>query len=88
MLEDLGYVLISESDAVEEKQNFDEYRMRFKARDEANIRVDVDFRLVDKLTRIHLYNTDEKVPSAATKQRYNVLKKRVQQAFGADSVTP
>ena len=86
MLEDLGYEVIPETDAAKRARTFEDYKMQFKARDEENIRVDVDFRLVDKLTRIHLYNTDEKTPGAATIQRYNALKMRVQQAFGVDSV--
>jgi len=87
MLEDLGYALIPESDAERAAQNFEEYKLQFKARDEANVRVDVHFRLVDKLTGIHLYNADEKAPSAATTQRYNALKKRVEREFGVDSVS-
>jgi len=87
MLEDLGYALIPESDAERAAQNFEAYKLQFKARDEANVRVDVHFRLVDKLTGIHLYNADEKAPSAATTQRYNALKKRVEREFGVDSVS-
>jgi hypothetical protein len=86
MLEDLGYEVMPESRAQRLAQSFDDYKLQFKARDADNIRVDVDFRLTDKLTRMHLYNANEKTPSAATLQRYNALKQRVQREFGVDSV--
>ena len=86
MLESLGYVVIPESDAAKRARTFADYKMQLKARDAENVRVDVDFKLVDKLTRIHLYNTDEKTPSAATIQRYQALKNRMEWEFGVDSV--
>ena len=86
MMDDLGYAVMPESDAQRLVQSFDDYTLHFKARDDANIRVDVHFRLVDKLTAMHLYNTTEKSPGAATRQRYKALKQRVQQEFGADNV--
>ena len=86
MMDDLGYAVMPESDAQRPVQSFDDYTLHFKARDDANIRVDVHFRLVDKLTAMHLYNTTEKSPGAATRQRYKALKQRVQQEFGADNV--
>lgn len=86
MLEDLGYEVIPESGNERFANTFTSYTMRFKARDAENIRVDVQFQLVDNLTRMHLYNTDEKTPGAATVQRYDTLRKRVQSEFGVDSV--
>jgi hypothetical protein len=86
MLDDLGYEVMPESDAARRAQSFDDYKLQFKARDAANVRIDVDFRLTGKLTGMHLYNIDEKTPSAATLQRHNALKTRVQQEFGVDSV--
>ena len=86
MLKDLGYEPVSTSDAERWARNFEDYKMQFKARDDANIRVDVDFKLISQLTGIHLYNTTEKTPGAATMQRYNALKKRVEWEFGVDSV--
>ena len=86
MLEDMGYEVIPESDAKRWERNFIDYKMQFKARDAENVRVDVDFRLLHKQAGIHLYNTDEKTPGAATMQRYEELKKRVEWEFGADSV--
>ncbi len=86
MLEDLGYEVIPESDAERWARNFDDYKMQFKARDAENIRVDVQFTLIDRLTRLHLYDINEKTPGAATIQRFNTLKKRVEWEFGVDSV--
>lgn len=86
MLEDMGYEGIPESDAKRWARNFNDYKMQFKARNAENIRIDVDFRLLDKQTGIHLYNNDEKTPGAATIRRYDELKKRVEWEFGADSV--
>jgi hypothetical protein len=86
MMEDLGYVVVPESDTARLARSFDNYRLQLKARDAEHIRVDVDFRLADKITKMHLYNTNEKTPSAATRQRYQVLKARLQQEFGVDSV--
>ena len=86
MLEDLGYEELPESRAQRMAQSFDDYKLQFKARDVENIHVDVDFKLIDKLTRMHLYNIDEKTPSAATIQRFDALKRRVQRQFGVDSV--
>jgi len=86
MLKDLGYEAVAESDAERWARNFEDYKVQFKARDDANIKVDVDFKLINQLTGIHLYNTTEKTPGAATMQRYNALKKRVEWEFGVDSV--
>ena len=86
LLEDLGYEMMPESRAERMAQSFDDYKLQFKARDADNIRVDVDFRLTEKLTGMHLYNTDETSPSSATLQRYEQLKQRVQQEFGVDSI--
>lgn len=98
LLNDLGYVVLAENDteslalsfdnadAAIMAQSYDDYEMKFKARDEANIRIDVYFRLNEKLTRMRLYNIAEKTSGAATVQRYNILKQRLQDEFGTDSV--
>ena len=86
MLKDLGYEAVAEPDAERWARNFEDYKVQFKARDDANIMVDVDFKLINQLTGIHLYNTTEKTPGAATMQRYEILKKRVEWEFGVDSV--
>ena len=86
MLKDLGYEAVAESDAERWARNFEDYKVQFRARDDANIRVDVDYKLINQLTGIHLYNTTEKTPGAATVQRYETLKKRVEWEFGVDSV--
>lgn len=98
LLDDLGYEVVAETDAKSPAlsfdnadaermaQSFDKYKMNFKARDDANIKVEVYFRLNEKLTRMHFYNIAEKTPSAATVQRFNKLKQRVEDEFGADSV--
>ncbi len=86
MLEGLGYEMIPESDNARFANTFTNYTMHFKARDADNIRVDVQFQLVDNLTRIHLYNTEEKTPGTATLRRYDTLRKQAKSVFGADSV--
>jgi len=86
MLKDLGYQAVAEPDAERWARNFEDYKVQFKARDNANIMVDVDFKLINQLTGIHLYNKNEKTPGAATMQRYEILKKRVEWEFGVDSV--
>lgn len=43
--------------------------MQFKARDAGNIRVDVDFRLSEKMTGMHVYDSAEQAPTAAATQR-------------------
>ena len=86
MLKDLGYEAVAEPDAERWARSFEDYKVQFKARDDATIRVDVDFKLINQLTGIHLYNTAEKTPGAATMQRYEILKKRVEWEFGVDSV--
>lgn len=50
-------------------RNFEEYKMQFKARDAGNIRVDVDFRLSEKMTGMHVYDSAEQAPTAAATQR-------------------
>jgi predicted ATPase len=86
VMNDLGYEVIPETDAKRWARNFDDYKMRFRSRADANIRVDVDFKLVDNLTRMRLYNSDKKTPGDITAQRYDELKQRLQQEFGVDSV--
>jgi len=86
MLKDLGYEVIPEPDAERWARNFEDYKIQFRAHDDENIRVDVDFKLINQLTGIHLYNAAEKTPGANTIQRYNILKKRVEWEFGVDSV--
>jgi hypothetical protein len=86
MLEDLGYEVMPEPKTQRLAQSFENYKLQFKARDAENIRVDVDFKLNEKLTRMLLYTTNEKTPSAATLQRYQLLKARLQQEFGVDSI--
>ena len=87
MLEDLGYKLIPNTDPVKAAERYGEYRLQFKARDAENIRIDVHIRMVDNVTGIHLYDTADKTPGAATAQRYNELKKRVELEFGAENVS-
>ena len=86
LLDDLGYEVLAGTDAERLARSYDDDKMRFMARDDANIRVEIDFMLNKKLTLIHLYNISEKTPSDTTVQRYNALKLRVQQEFGVDSV--
>jgi hypothetical protein len=86
LLDDLGYEVLAGTDAERLVRSYDDDKMRFMARDDANIRVEIDFMLNKKLTLIHLYNISEKTPSDTTVQRYNALKLRVQQEFGVDSV--
>jgi hypothetical protein len=98
LLDDLGYEVIAENDAEPlalsfdnadaqvMAQSYDDYKKKFKARDDPNIRIEVHFRLNEKLTRMRLYNIAEETSSDATMQRYNILKQRLQDEFGTDSV--
>jgi hypothetical protein len=86
MLTDLGYEVVPEPDMERWARQYNDYSMQFKARDADTVRIDVDFRLLEKKTRMRLYNTDEKTPGSATIERYNELKQRVEDTFGADSV--
>ena len=54
MLDDLGYEALPASDKQRLARTFDSDKMQFKARDDANVRVEVNFRLTEKLTGMHL----------------------------------
>lgn len=69
MLEDLGYELIPDPDPVKTAERYAEYRMQFKARDAANIRIDVHIKMVNNVTSLHLYQLGEKETTAATAKR-------------------
>jgi hypothetical protein len=86
MLTDLGYEVVPEPDMERWARQYNDYSMQFKARDADTVKIDVDFRLLEKKTRMRLYNTDEKTPGSATIERYNELKQRVEDTFGSDSV--
>ena len=86
MLEDLGYEVIPDTEKQKFANTFTEYNMRFRAHDVTRVRVDVQVSLVDKITRIHLYKTDEKTASVATVQRYEEIRKEAARRFGEDSV--
>lgn len=99
LLNDLGYEVIAENDteglalsfdnadAQIMAHSYDNYKKNFRARDDPNIRIEVHYRLNEKLTRMRLYNIAEKTPNAVTvQQRYNLLKQRLQDEFGTDSV--
>jgi len=87
MLEDLGYQLIPDPDPVTSAERYAEYRMQFKARDDANIRIGVHIKLVSSVTGLHLYQLGEKGSTAATTERYRELRKRVEHQFGAENVS-
>lgn len=86
ILVDLGYRRIPETLPERLAQNFEEYHVQFKARDVPGIRVDVHMRLLDQVTRIHLYNINEKTPGAATLERYETLRRRMESEFGPANV--
>jgi hypothetical protein len=87
MLEDLGYQLIPDPDPVKTVERYAEYRMQFKARDAADIRIDVHIKMVNRVTSLYLYAGGEKVATAATAKRYRQLRKRVEMQFGAENVS-
>ncbi|MEA2080781.1 MAG: hypothetical protein U9P00_13190 [Pseudomonadota bacterium] len=61
--------------------------MQFKARDAANIRVDVHVKMVNNVTGLHVYQVGEKESTPATIEHYRELKKRVELQFGAENVS-
>ena len=87
MLEDLGYQLIPDPDPVKTVERYAEYRMQFKARDAANIRIDVHIKMASNVTGLHVYQVGEKESTVATTERYRELKKRVELQFGAENVS-
>lgn len=87
MLEDLGYQLIPDPDPIKSAERYAEYRLQFKARDAADIRIDVHIKMVTNVTGLHLYQRGEKEPTAETAERYRQLKKRVERQFGAENVS-
>jgi len=87
MLEDLGYQLIPDPDPLKSTERYAEYRMQFKARDAADIRIDVHIKVVNNVTGLHVYQVGEKKSTAATTERYRELRKRVELEFGAENVS-
>jgi len=69
MLEDLGYELIPDPDPVKTAERYAEYRMQFKARDAAGIRIDVHIEMVNNVTGLHLYRVGQKGPMPAKAER-------------------
>jgi hypothetical protein len=61
--------------------------MQFKARDAADIRIDVHIKMVNSVTGLHLYQVVEKGSVPATAERYHELRKRVELQFGAENVS-
>jgi len=87
MLEDLGYRPIPDPDPVKTAERYAEYRMQFKARDAANVRIDVHIKMVNSVTGLHLYQVGEKGPMPVTAKRYHELRKRIELQFGAENVS-
>ena len=87
MLEDLGYQLIPDPDPVKTAERYAEYRMQFKSRDAADIRIDVHIKMVNRVTSLYLYQLGEKEATEATAERYRQLRKRVEMQFGAENVS-
>jgi len=87
MLEDLGYQLVPDPDPVKTAERYAEYRMQFRARDAADIRIDVHIKMVNSVTGLHLYQVGEKGSMPAKAERYRELKRRVELQFGAENVS-
>ena len=87
MLEDLGYQLIPDPDPLKTAERYAEYRMQFKARNAANIRIDVHIKMVNSVTGLQPYRVGEKGVMPATTERYRELRKRVELQFGAENVS-
>lgn len=87
VLEDLGYELIVYPDPVKTVQRYDQIRIRFRARDASNTRIDVHIQLTNQVTGLHLYRVDEQGSTAASAERFRELKERVERQFGAENVS-
>ena len=87
MLEDLGYRSIPDPDPVTTAGRYGEYRMQFQAQDAKDVNIDVHIRMVDSVTRLHLYRVDGNGVTAVTAERYRELRRRVERQFGAENVT-
>lgn len=87
MLDDLGYERIPNPDPARAVENYEEYRMQFRARDASEIRIDVHIRMTNGVIGIHFYEKGKKQLGDVALQRYYLLKKRVEFQFGKDHVS-
>ncbi len=92
MLEDLGYVQQSQSDAktgqyVQVIEEYGQYRMLFTIADNASVQIDVHIRESDRTTALHFSEDVPVQPDNAAMDYYGELKKRVILEFGADNVS-
>ena len=92
MLEDLGYEWLPIEDPSTEQpvkvaEREGQYRMLFRATDNAAVQIDVHIRIDDNVTGLHFLVNGTEPPGDAVEEQYRRLRKRVMLEFGADNVS-
>lgn len=92
MLEDLGYEWQPVRDPVtgqpvQAAEELGQYRMLFRARDNASVQVEVHIRNDNKTTGLHFSEVGSDQPGAVAMDYYRILKERAVLEFGADNIS-
>jgi len=66
---------------------YDQYRMLFRAADNASVQVEVHIRQNDNITALHFSEVGAEQPSETAMDYYRKLKARVMLQFGAENVS-
>jgi hypothetical protein len=92
MLEDLGYEWLPVHDhavghGLEVALVGGQYRMKFRATDDAAVTIDVHIRISDNLTGLYYHGAGGGTSDDSEHARYDKLKERMALEFGADNIS-
>lgn len=92
MLQDLGYEWVPVHDpavghGLQVAQQNGQYRMKFQAKDDEAVTIDVHIRISDNVTGFYYHDAGNAAPEVSSQSRYQKLRERMALEFGADNVS-